>query len=357
MTDTLDASKVRSYARLRVDLGALVSNLSLLARAASPAKCGAVVKADAYGLGMIPVSRALYAAKCRQFFVSEVYEGVALRQSLAQAEIYLFSGVTDETAADCLRHGLIPVLSSHEQIDLWSKRANGRPAAVKIDTGMTRLGLPWDGVTQATLSGINTSLLMTHLACADTPAHPLNDTQLQRFARVRAAFPDTPTSIGNSAGTLSGEATRGELCRCGIGLYGGNPFSRGRNPFQAVAHLEGQVLQIKNVAGDEHIGYGASFQVSGKLRLAIVGLGYANGLPRALSSLGEASFEDQACPIIGRISMNLTAIAVPENSTLGVGDWVQFIGASRTLDEVAALTGTIGYEILTGLKAPRHYQT
>ena len=356
MTNPLESAMANSHARLRVDLGALADNYRFLSSAASPSECAAVVKADGYGLGMTQVSRALHDAGCRRFFVNEVFEGVSLRQTLTQAEIYVLSGITASTTEVCLRAKLIPVLSSQTQIDIWRSLAGrDQAAAVKIDTGMTRLGLAWDAFTAQTVSDIKVALLMTHLACADTPEHPLNAIQLARFETARKALPDTPTSIGNTAGTLAGDRTRGDICRCGIGLYGGNPFADQGNPFRAVAYLEGRVLQTRMVAPDERIGYGATYRASHPMRIATIGIGYANGLPRALSNLGRASQAGDAYPIVGRVSMNLTTIALPDGAPLEVGDWVEFIGQARLLDEVAAIAGTIGYEILTGLSAPRHY--
>ncbi len=345
-----------SYARLRIDLGALQSNYALLAHTASPSGCAAVVKADGYGLGMVPVSIALREAGCTQFFVSEVHEGVVLRSALEDVKIFVFGGVTSENARGCLESDLIPVLSNKTQIATWKRFASSRaPAAVKVDTGMTRLGFRWDAITPEDISGIHVRLLMTHLACADTPEHPLNTTQLERFQAVCDVLPDIPTSIGNTGGTLNGEASRGDLCRCGIGLYGGNPHLHEDNPFHPVATLEGQVLQVSTLASEESIGYGASFRASRNARIATLGIGYANGLPRALSNLGEASRGGETYPIVGRVSMNLTTIAITEQSSLAVGDWVELIGATRQLDDIAALTDTIGYEILTSLRAARHY--
>ncbi|MCY4199211.1 MAG: alanine racemase [Gammaproteobacteria bacterium] len=345
-----------SHARLRIDLGALQDNYALLARAASPSGCAAVVKADGYGLGMVPVSIALQAAGCTQFFVSEVHEGVALQSALADAEIFVLAGITDENAQDCLDAGLIPVLSSDVQVAIWRRVAGSHaPAAIKVDTGMTRLGFRWDTFKSGDIAGIHVRLVMTHLACADTPEHPMNAAQLARFRAVRDALPGIPTSIGNTGGTLSGEATRGDLCRCGIGLYGGNPYANAHNPFRPVATLEGQVLQISTLASDESIGYGATFKAVRGSCVATVGIGYSNGLPRALSNIGEAYRDDETYPIVGRISMNLTTIAVTAHATLAVGDWVELIGAAKPLDDIAALAGTIGYEILTGLSAARRY--
>lgn len=345
-----------SYARLRIDLAALVANFKLLKEHSAPSDCAAVVKADAYGAGALEVSKALAAVGCRSFFVSEVYEGSTLRQLLPDAEIFVLSGITGATARRCREQRLIPVLGNAAQMAIWRElKGASHPVAIKVDTGMTRLGFRWNEILQTDFQGLDISLLMTHLACADTPSHPLNQLQVQRFEQVRSEFPGVRTSIGNSAGALMGETTRGDLCRCGIGLYGGNPFSDGNNPFKPVVYLEGQVLQITTLSQDESVGYGASLRASRDFRIATLGIGYANGVPRALSNLGQAANASETFPIIGRISMNLTTLALSRESRLEVGDWVQLVGDAVDLDEVARLVNTISNEVLTRLRAPRIY--
>lgn len=347
---------MHSHVRLRVDLSALVANYRLLSQRASPSECGAVVKADGYGLGLPQVSTALADAGCKSFFVSEVFEGIALRNSLPDAEIFVLSGISPSNAHACLSTNLTPVLGNSTQVDIWRRLAGCKhPAALKVDTGMTRLGLCWDEMATENLRGLHINLLMTHLACADTPSHPLNQTQIERFEQVRRAFPSLRTSIGNSAGTFTGASTRGDLCRCGIGIFGGNPFSTTDNPFRTVAYLEAKVLQITTLSQDETVGYGASYRAAHDCLIATLGAGYANGLPRALSNLGHAAHAQETFPIIGRISMNLTALRLSRESGLEMGDWVQLIGDVVKIDEVARLADTISHEVLTGLRAPRTY--
>ncbi len=337
-------------------MSALVANYQALCDSAAPSDCAAVVKADGYGLGLLQVSQTLAAQGCECFFVSEVYEGLLLRELLPHAEIFVLSGITQATAVRCIEARLTPVVGNRKQVEIWRELAGARhPVAVKVDTGMTRLGFRWDEVRPSEFSGLEVNLLMTHLACADTPAHPLNEKQVERFDRVLQAFPRIRTSIGNSAGTLNGSATRGDLCRCGIGIFGGNPLTVGENPFRPVAYLEGQVLQVTTLTKGGSIGYGASFHASRNLKVATLGIGYANGLPRALSNLGQAAWGKETSPLVGRVSMNLTTIAVNEQSVIEIGDWIQLIGDVIQIDEVARLSDTIAYEILTRIRAPRVY--
>ncbi len=336
-------------ARLVIDLGALAANYRLFRDAADPAAAGAVVKADGYGLGAAEVTRALARAGCRHFFVATAAEGVALRSVLPDPRIFVFEGAVEDTVADLLGADLVPVLNHAGQLDTWRATAGGRAAAVHVDTGMHRLGFPSD-VDPAAFRGLRVNLLVTHLARADEPDDPMNRLQLARFSRARAGFPGVPVSIGNSAGALSGPEFAGDLCRPGIGLYGGNPFLDRPTPVRPVVTLEGRILQLRDVAPGDSVGYGASFVAGAAMRLAIVGLGYADGLPRLLSNRGEAALRGRRCPIVGRVSMDLTAVDVTGLDAT-VGDWVEFIGREVLVDEVAAWADTIPYEVLTGLGA------
>ncbi len=332
-------------ARLRIDLQALTANYRAFRDAAAGA-VGAVVKADAYGLGAETVGRTLAAAGCRHFFVARASEGVALRRTLAEPAIHVLEGVFSETADALLEHALNPVLNSPEQLALWTAR-NPSPATVHVDTGMQRLGFPLD-VALEVLGAVEVGLLVTHLACADAPEHPLNALQAERIGRLRERFPGARMSIGNSAGILNGAGFGCDLARPGIGLYGGNPWAERPNPMQTVAALEAQVVQVRTVRVGEAIGYGASWTARRPTAVAVLGIGYADGLPRLLSNCGAVVANNRRCPILGRVSMDLTAIDAT-GAGLATGDWVEAFGPNLPVDEVAAQASTIAYEILTGI--------
>ena len=331
--------------RLRVDMQALTANYRKFCAAAA-GEVGAVVKADAYGMGALPVARALVAAGCRHLFVARAAEGVELRRSLAAPRIHVLEGALPETVEALAEHGLTPVLNDPAQLALWTPHCGGA-VAVHVDTGMNRLGFPAT-VRADAFKGHDLSLLITHLACADEPQHPCNALQLQRIEALKERFPSVPLSIGNSPGILNGVAFQGDLVRPGIGLYGGNPWAGRPNPMRPVAVLEAQVVQMRRLAANETVGYGASYRAAAPLRTAVVGIGYADGLPRALSNCGEFHAAGRRCPIVGRVSMDLTAIEVA-GANLKPGDWVEVFGRHLPVDEVAGKAGTIAYEIFTGV--------
>jgi alanine racemase len=337
--------------RLQVDLTALVANYRLYCER-TDSVVGAVVKADGYGLGATQVSRALYAAGCREFFVATCEEGLALKQAFdetsAQAQIFVFEGSTTGNAEQLAAAGLVPVVNHAGQLEAW--RAHRQlPIAVHVDTGMVRLGFDDDLVPES-LAEFKVGLLVTHLACADIPDHPLNAQQISRFGAVSARFPGVRTSIGNSAGLLAGAPFVGDLGRPGIGLYGGNPYADKPNPMHCVATLEAQVLQVRAVAAGTPLGYGASYVADHDLQVAVVGLGYADGLPRLLSNRGQASVAGERCAIVGRISMDLTLLDVTGVS-VAAGDWVQFFGDQIAVDEFGGWAESFAYEALTGIGA------
>jgi len=333
--------------RLRIDLDALAANYQAFQAVAAPGQSAAVLKADGYGLGVQPLARRLWREGCRHFFVASAAEGATLRSVLPKARIFVFEGACPETLTPLLEHDLIPVLNHVGQLDCWQAGAAGHPAAVHLDTGMQRLGFPAE-VDPAIFAGLTLVLLVTHLACADEPGHPLNQQQLARFRRVCAGFPGIPVSIGNSAATLLGSEFGSAIGRPGIGLFGGNPFPGMTNPMATVVTLEGRVLQVREVSAGETVGYGATWRAEAPRSVAIVGVGYADGLPRLLSNRGAVWVAGERRPIVGRVSMDLTAVDV-SGLAVTAGDWVEFFGAHVALDEVAGWAETIDYEVLTGL--------
>ena len=342
---------------LTVDLDALARNYGVLREAAAQAVCGAVVKADAYGLGVGPVAGRLWDEGCRHFFVATAQEGMKLRTLLPEARIFVFEGVLEGSAAGIIGTELIPVLNSIEQVRCWRGVGADRPAAIHLDTGMSRLGLSEAEVHQARgaglLRGMELEYALTHLACADLPSHQLNARQVRDFARLLTLLPEVRTSIGGSAGLLLGPDFQGDLVRPGIALYGGSPFANGDSPMEPVVSLEGIVLQTRSVARQQTVGYGATYSVRPGARLATVGVGYADGYPRALGNRGVAFVAETRVRVVGRVSMDLITLDVSGLAPAEVqpGDTVELLGRRVLLDDLARAAGTIGYEILTGLGA------
>ena len=343
---------------VEIDLAALARNFRMLARAAAPGDCGAVVKADAYGLGVAPVARALEAAGCRHFFVATPAEGVELRAVLPRAGIFVLEGLAGSSREALLAAALIPVLNSLAELAAWSSAG---PAVVQVDTGMSRLGLSAADIDALRRRdpGVDVRYVMTHFACAEEPAHPLNERQLAVFAELRKLWPAARTSLGNSAALLSGERFASDLARPGVTLYGANPFVGRPSPVEPVVTVRGRILQIRDIEAGTSVGYDATFVAKRRTRLAVVGVGYADGYLRSLSNRGIAAVAGQRVPVAGRVSMDLTCLDITDvgRNAVAAGDWATLIGGEVPLDEMAVLAGTNAYELLTrlGRRLERRY--
>lgn len=309
---------------------------------------GAVIKANGYGTGSVRATRLLEKSGCKHFFVALTEEALEIK-TITSGVIYILSGPKDEEEATKIAsEGFVPVLNSSAQINMW-KPFRDSACAIHVDTGMQRLGIAVEDCRDRSLGSLNICLVMTHLSCADNPQHPENRKQVQVFEKVLPFFRGVPTSIGNSAGILNGEEFQGDVVRPGIGLYGGNPWQDRHNPLLPVVSCEGMVLQIRRVQKGESVGYSASYVANDAIRVATIGLGYADGIPRNLSNRGECTFKGIRLSIVGHVSMDATQVDCTKCPELVEGDFIQFFGDTISVDEVAQVAGTIPYEVLTRL--------
>jgi len=340
-------------ARITVDLGALAHNHAALREAAAGAEVAPVVKADGYGLGAAQVARRLWDEGARSFYVARLSEGEALRTVLPDAAIYVFDGYLDGARLEAAR--LVPVLNSLQQVDAWRAERPALPAALHIDTGMNRLGVRVEEAEA--LKSLPVELVISHLACAPEPEHPLNALQAERFAHVTSLFPNARASLANSGGIFLGERFRFDQVRPGISLYGGGPCERPDARIRPVAIFEAPILQVRNVPSGESIGYGAAFVADKPLQVATVGAGYADGVLRASHPRGHAFVAGEKRRLLGRVSMDLIAVDVTD-LPVRAGDPVELLGPNILLDEAAAAAGTTAYELLTRLssRAERVYR-
>lgn len=360
LADSLpDQAPPGAQATLTVDLGAVAANWRALAAQSGGAECGAAVKADAYGVGLATVVPALARAGCRTFFVAHLGEALALRRLAPAATIYLLNGLPPADVETLAANAIRPVLADADQIARW--RAGGAgPCALQIDTGMNRLGLRWDADAPdpADLSALGVTLLMSHFVASEEPDNPLNATQIARFAHWRARYPDSPASLANSSGCFLPDVPGYALTRPGYALYGGNPTPDAPNPMRDVVRLAAPILSIRAIPAGESCGYNAIWTAARPSRIAAVGVGYADGYPRACGGGdarpgGFARVEGRRVPIVGRVSMDLTLLDVTDAPDARVGSEAVLIGDGIGVDEVGGWAGTNGYEVLTRL-GPRY---
>jgi alanine racemase len=350
-----------SSAIVTIDLAALQSNFRTLSHGASPAACGVAIKGEAYGLGMAEVARALWTVGCRNYFVSRPTEGAELRAVLADATIYVLDGYYLGQAEFYLQHSLTPALISLGEAKAWAEFGRGKPCAIHVDTGINRLG--FTAVEYAHLcadvalkKALNIKLLVSHLACSDEADHPLNLKQLKSFQEFRDMLPNVPASFANSSGIYLGSEYHFDLVRAGVALYGGNPLPGKPNPMKPVVTLQAKVMQTRLVLEGLTIGYSATWTAPRNSRIALLGAGYRDGIPRKLSSSrddgpAQVFIAGRRVPIVGRVSMDMMACDVtdiPEDE-IEPGTLAEIFGPNIPVDEAAERAGTISYELLTHL--------
>lgn len=350
----------RRLARLTVDLSALCANWRVFAKLAGDGEAAAVVKADGYGLGAREAADALALEGARTIFVATVQEALDLRDALGESHaIYVLNGPSRADVGSFAPARLFPVLNSLDQIGLWKAAGAGVAAALHIDTGMNRLGLPLIdvGAAQTALARTDVPLVMSHLACASDPAHPLNTAQRDRFVAAAAAFPGARKSLAATAGVFCGTDFRFGLLRPGIGLYGDNGLDVAEPTLAAVATLDAPILQLRDIAAGETVGYGATFAAPTPMRTATIALGYADGYLRAASGRGYGVLAGAKCPVLGRVSMDLITLDVTAaGGAAEVGARVEMLGPNVPLRDVAIAAGTAPYEVLTNLSGvPRRH--
>jgi alanine racemase len=350
---------------LTINLDAIRANWAKLNQASGRAECAGMIKADAYGLGLEPIMRTLASEGCRTYFVATIDEGRRSRLVQPGAVIYVLDGLLPGAEPNYTGFDLRPTLSSLAEVRDWAaySRARGRrlPAALHIDTGLNRMGLTEAEIDAAVaepelFESFELTLILSHLACADTPSNPMNEMQRQRFEFLRAKLPAAPASLGNTAATFTSPQFHYDLVRPGIGLYGGRAREDQPNPMRPVVTCAARILQVRELAPGASIGYGATYRVHRPSRIATLGIGYADGFLRGLSVAdGEAGtmgyIGPHPVPIVGRVSMDFITVDVTDvpEPLARRGAWVEVMGERITVDDLTDKAGTIGYELLTRL--------
>jgi alanine racemase len=343
---------------LTIDLDALEANFQTLKSLAGGAALTPAVKANGYGLGAAAVARRLADAGAAGFFVARLTEGEQLRSVVPNAEIRVLDGLAPGAAERMKAARLTPVLNSMDQLAAWAAEGGGAPAVLHVDTGINRLGIrPEQAPAAAKIARLNIEVVMSHLACADEPDHPMNADQLAAFREATAFFPNAQRSLANSAGIFLGADYHFDQVRPGISVYGGGPRGVDHPDIRPVATLQAPILQVREVPAGESVGYSATFTAKATTRVALIGAGYADGVLRSLSGRGAVWFDGAQRPYLGRVSMDMLAVDLGDAGARE-GDLVEVLGTHITVDRAAAAAVTNAYEILTrlGTRAEHRYR-
>ncbi len=353
---------------LTIDLAALGENYRFLQeKVGKSCAIGASVKANAYGLGIKPVIETLNTLKCPQYFAATLDEAIEIRKIVPQTPIAVLNGLYQGAEEEYLRENITPILNSKEEIKRWQSLAKSKNQALSaflhINTAMNRQGInlteTQDMIDDPALTkGIILNMVISHFACSDEKDHPLNTHQAELFKQYSQHFPKSRKSLANSSGIFRDPAYHYDMARPGYALYGGNPTPETSNPMKRVVDLSVPVLQTRICKKGESIGYGASHTFDKDTMTATIGMGYADGFLRTADKQKTFYYNGQACPVIGRVSMDLVTINIqnlvqkPE-----VGEMIEILGAHQTIDDLACDMGTIGYEVLTsfGNRYKREY--
>jgi alanine racemase len=349
---------------LTVDLAALAANWQTLRALATPAECAAVVKANGYGLGLEQVATRLQRAGCRTFFVADLSEGQRARNALPEATIYVLNGIPPGTCPVYAEHRLQPVIGDVSELAEWDTFVDtsgwSGEFALHVNTGMNRLGINMEeavGIApRLSRPEHGITLLVSHFVASEVSGHPRNQEQILAFRELRALFRGVPASLANSSGVFLGASAICDLVRPGAAICGVNPTPAAKNPMRPVVDLKARIIQVRSVPFGQTVGYDATWTARRASRIAVISTGYADGYFRSASGSdqkpgGVALIAGRRCPIVGRISMDLMALDItdlPEHSVRR-GDFATLIGDGLSVDEVAELAGTIGYEVLTSL--------
>lgn len=351
---------------LIIDLEALAHNYRILASHLKKGTfCGAVLKANAYGMGVKETSSRLYQEGCRHFFVAHLTEAIELQPHIGKDTLlYVLNGLRPGDEEVYHHYNFIPVLSDLSQVQAWNTFAKNKKeclkAALHFDTGLTRTGLSLQDMKELELSDFSHTeiiCVMSHLVCAYQPSHPMNETQWRLFEELRKRFPFALASLANSGGSFINPKYHHTLARVGLALTGCLPSMT--ILLKPVVKAFAQILQIKEISRGDSVGYDATFIAPRASRIATLGVGYADGYSRSLSNRGEVYFDGHKLPIVGRVSMDLVTVDITDvpPSKIHAGDWVELFGDHLLISDLAKNAGTIPWEVLTqiGKRFERFY--
>ena len=345
---------IKHNAILEVSLKNLAHNYNKLSSITNQSVCAATIKADAYGIGVIKAFETLYKNKCRHFFVATTEEALEIRKKKSLANVYVLNGLEGNKLSTFNTFNIIPIINDKDEYKLVNqniKKYKKLKFGVHIDTGLNRLGIDVNDFLKLTSDQNKIHILLSHLSSADEGKNNYNIFQNKKFnlainLKSKAKF----NSLSNSMGIILGDNFHHDLVRPGISLYGGHYNTKMKKIIKPVISLKGKVLQIKTISKNEFVGYNQTYKTNKKIRVAVLGIGYADGISRVLSNKGNVYFKKNTFKIVGRVSMDSITVDISKNSkSIKVGDYMEIINHLNGIDKIASQCNTICHEILTSI--------
>lgn len=336
---------------LEINLNNLLENYKSLQKMAGNAVAAAVVKDDAYGIGASRVVEKLYnEAGCRNFFTAYGYEGAEVRKIAKDANIFVLQGMGEDEIEVFKENKLTPVVFSMDSYKIWKQnRIEGIHPVIQIETGLNRLGFREHELKELSEDErLEFSYVMSHLSCADENSHFMNERQLDKFKELKERFfPETKATISASDGVFLGSDFCFDMVRLGAACYGINTTAYRPNTMRPVVFVKASVLQVEELKAGEYVGYSASYQAPTDQKIAIISIGYGDGLPRSLSNKGKVFIKNIEAKILGRVSMDNIIVDITNIKDIKSGDFADILNEQYTLDDMGKDAGTIGYEIIS----------
>ena len=347
---------INPNAILEINSKNLIKNYKTISKYSNKSLTGAVIKANAYGLGDIQIYKKLYNAGCRNFFLATLNEAINIRKKYLSSNLYVLNGLENNKLSKFYDYNIIPILNSIEELELYLSSKyfdKNKKIGLQIDTGLNRLGIQIKKIIKKDLKNINLFILVSHFSSSEEISNIYNFLQNKKFKTVFNLFKSIKyISLSNSAGILNNKEFHYNLTRPGIFLYGGYQNKRLKKilKIKPVIKLKAKILQIKEIGANEYIGYNQTYKTKKTIKVAILGIGYGDGIFRILSNKGKVYFKKKSFRIIGRISMDSMTINITNcKHKICVGEYMEIINEDNDIEKIAKECGTISREILTSI--------
>jgi len=347
-----------SHSKVIINLNNIKNNLNIVKKFSKKAICP-VIKANAYGLGDVPITKFLVKNKCKNFWVANIIEALKIKKNVSNINIYVANGLNKNEEPIFFKNKFIPVLNTYEQFKKWTNFLNKKNSfnklAIQVDTGMCRSGMQNEDILkvskdQSVLKKFKEVIILTHLASADEKKSKYNIDQKNKFLKIKTMFQfkNCKFSLAASGGIFLGKEYHFDMVRPGISLYGGKLFFNKK--LKNVVSLISPVIQINSLKKGETAGYNQTYRAKIDTVTATIPLGYADGVKIKISNIGHVFYKNIKLPMIGRVSMDLMIIDVTKvKNKIKVGDYLEVFGKNITLDDFAKISDTSPYDIITSI--------